>query len=150
MPRSGDQILQLQGSQIRLDDSELTGIYRALDTLLRNQEVSGDVTASATPIVERLVRRIVQTLRNPTRPGGPIDEERVREFRADLTPAIRHEMLSKRTQPPRLDVLAAAADLATAGERGLLLRLHLSVTEDAVEWTVGSDEDETQSRLLPE
>ena len=59
-------------------------------------------------------------------------------------------MLSRRTQPPRLDVLAAASDLAPAGEKGLLLRLHLTVTEDAVEWTVGSDEDEAQSRLLPE
>ena len=67
--------------EINLSESELASIYRALDTLLRNQEVSGDVTVSATPIAERLVRRIVQILRDPTRPGGPIDEDRTSELR---------------------------------------------------------------------
>lgn len=136
--------------EVRLNETELNSIYRAADSLLRTQELSGDVTVSATPIAERLVRRVVQTLRNPTRPGGAIDEAKVRDFQADLSPTIRHELLSLRTQPPRLDVLATAVDIAPAAEKGLLLHLHLTVAEEAVEWTVGSEDDETQSRLLPE
>jgi len=77
------------------------------------------------------------------------DPARLQGFETDLRAAVLEQFPDK-TATPRLLVQITNTALRDAGPAELMTRLHLSVSEDAVEWTTIESQGQTVERLLPE
>src|SRR5216684_6094987 len=83
-----------------------------------------------------------------SRPGvSPDDASRLAEiFQKTVTAALQQS-----GQPvPRLHVGVTTRELREAGPPELLARLHLTVSEEAMEWSVSESDGKTTSRLVAE
>ena len=58
--------------------------------------------------------------------------------------------LPLRSDPSRLEVLVTTAEVREAGPRDLLAQLRLSISEDAMEWTMVERDGGKQDLLVPE
>lgn len=70
------------------------------------------------------------------------------DLRARLRERLQVAFVQARVQPPRLEVLVTDAQLREAGDH--LLELSLTLTEEAVEWTVVEQAGGDAARLVPE
>lgn len=143
-------VLHLKRAGIELSDEEKTYLKQALDQTISGLTQPLDVSISVTHIADELVFTVVKALREPEREGGAVESARLERLAHELKTAVRVEFLNLRQAPPRLHVLVTTAELREAGPSDLLARLHLSISEEALEWTVIESMGKSYDRLVPE
>ena len=89
-------------------------------------------------------------LRQTRRIKSTADSTRLEKLANDLKAATRAEFLNLREAPPRLSVLATSAESKEAGPSHVLVNLHLSVLEEALEWSIVESQGKSNVRLVPE
>jgi hypothetical protein len=79
-----------------------------------------------------------------------VEPARLEEFAREFSAELHAEFLSRRKPPPRLHVLVTTSELREAGPPELLPRLRMTISEEAVEWTIVDTEGKPSARLVPE
>ncbi|HWR84273.1 MAG TPA: hypothetical protein VN285_13320 [Candidatus Deferrimicrobium sp.] len=125
----------------KLMDSVRKELTREFDILKRSPEYVIDTKT----LVKQLVSRTVQELRHAL-PG--IEESVLQELTKRLGERCYRTFVRFRQLPPRLMVLATSQELREVGDT--ITRIHLTVSEEAVEWTVIESEGKSVDRLVPE
>jgi hypothetical protein len=143
-------VLHLNSADIKLSDTEKQDLDKALDQTLSRLALPPDVSISVTHIADELVFTVIKALGNPKREGGAVEPARLEKFADELKAAARLEFLNLRKAPPRLLVLVTTAELREAGPQELLAHLHLSISEEAFEWTMIESQGKSHDRLVPE
>ena len=77
-------------------------------------------------------------------------DDRLKKFSGLLGERLYEEFIGKWQPPPRIRVSAETAELRELGDPGLLTKIRLTVSEDALEWTSIRTEKKTEHRLIPE
>ncbi len=142
--------LHLKRAGLELSDKEKTDLKQALDQAISDLAQPPEVSLSVSHVANELVRTAVKPLREPGREGGAVEAIRLEKFMDELKAAARLEFLNLRQAPPRLLVLVTTAELREAGPRELLAQLHLSISEEAFEWTMIESQGKSYDRLVPE
>ena len=142
--------LHLNSAGIKLSDTEKRDLDRALDQTLSRLALPPDVSISVTQTADQLVLTVIKALGDPERKGGAVESGRLAKLADELKAAVRQEFLNLRKAPPRLLVLVTTAELREAGPKELLAHLHLSISEEAFEWTVIESQGKSYDRLVPE
>lgn len=150
MRKSFDRLLtlRLKREGIELSDSEKAGLKQALDSTITSLKPPQKVPLSVTRIADELVSASIKTVRE--RKGGEAEPERLAELEDELKTAVHADFSKFLRAPARLNVLATTAELKEAGPSDILAHLHLSITEEAVEWTVIESKGKSLHRLVPE
>lgn len=136
--------LHLQRSGIKLRDSErqqlLKSVQEKADSLLAAQ----GVPMSTTDVAEQLTNTVVKGVKQFS------TSDRVVELAKNLRTAAQVELLNLRQPLSRLRVAVTTPELSQVADRTLLATLRLSISEEAVEWSVEDSKGETTRRLVPE
>ena len=149
---SFDRLLDLQLERVgaQLSEAQRTEVNSALEQATTRLSTSADVPPSPDTLAEALSGTVAEALRGTGRTKRATEPPWLGGLVRDLTAAARTEFVRLQTSPPRLQVLATAAELREAGPPERLIRLHLSISEDAFEWTAVESNGKTQNRLVPE
>lgn len=113
------------------------------DSLTQPREISIDVNR----VAEGLASTASRTL---TEAGGPVDSAHQPKLEEKLKETARVEFLKLRKPPTRLQVLVTTTEIREAGPSDIVMRLHLKINEEAVEWTTIESEGRKQNRLIVE
>ena len=140
-----DQHLERAG--ISLSDQERSARDQALALLTSSPDKPPYVSVSVTHLGDELVRTAMKAVGNAERKVEPAALEKLAD---GLKAAVQKEFANLRTAPPRLHVLVTTAELRAAGTQDLLAQLHLSISEEAFEWSVVESQGKTSTRLVPE
>jgi hypothetical protein len=85
--------------------------------------------------------------------GGPLETRKplqLKMLEEKLEAAVRIEFFKLRKPPPRLQALVTTMEIREAGPSESITRLHLKITEEAVEWTTIESDSRKENRLVPE
>jgi hypothetical protein len=147
-----DRILEehLKRAKIRIPDTERARLNQALDETMSRLRQPPYVSVSVLNIADELVAAVSKVLTVPERQRGAIKPEQMGKLADDLRAAVRLEFLNLRTEPPRLHVLVTTSEVREAGPQELLAHLNLSISEEAVEWTVIESQGRAYNKLVPE
>lgn len=149
MRRSFDRLLasRLKREGIELSGSEKTELKQALDTTITSLKPPQKISLSVTRIADELVSASIKTLRERK---GEVESERLAALEDELKTAVHADFSKFLRAPARLNVLATTAELKEAGPSDILAHLHLSITEEAFEWTAIESKGKLLNRLVPE
>jgi len=136
--------------KIKLSNAERARLNKALDETISKLTQPPYVSISITNIADELVSTAITILTDLEREEAAIESEQHEELANELKSAARLEFLNLRTSPPRLHVLVTTAEVREAGPQELLAHLNLSISEEAVEWTVIESQGRTYNKLIPE
>lgn len=152
MRKSFDRLLalHLNSADIKLSATEKKDLDQALNQTISRLAQPPYVSISVTHIADELVFTVIKALGNPEREGGAVEPARLEKLADELKAAVRLEFLNLRKAPPRLLVLVTTAEMREAGPQELLAHLHLSISEEAFEWTVIESQGKSYDRLVPE
>lgn len=152
MRKSFDRILALHinSADIKLSATKKRDLNQALNQTIARLVLPPDVSISVTHIADELVLTVIKALGDAERKGGAAESARLAKFADELKAAVRLEFLNLRKAPPRLLVLVTTTELREAGPKELLTHLHLSISEEAFEWTVIESQGKSHDRLVPE
>lgn len=152
MRESFDRLLalHLDSADLKLSATEERALDRALDQTLSRLALPPDVSISVTLIADELVLTVIRALGDPERKGSTVESGRLTKLAEELKSAVRLEFLNLRKAPPRLLVLVTTAEVREAGPKELLTHLHLSISEEALEWTAIESQGRSYDRLVPE
>jgi hypothetical protein len=150
--KSFDRVLNLhlQRAKIKLSDPERANLDQALNQTISRLALPPYVSISVMRIADELVLTAIKALGDPERKGGPVESIRLEKLADEIKTAARREFLNLRQAPPRLHVLVTTAELREAGPQELLAHLHLSISEEGMEWTVIESQGKSQDKLVPE
>jgi hypothetical protein len=135
----------LSRAGISLDQPTKKTLDAALDRVSESRAEPTEVAIG----VKRLGEEFAATAGAVLREAGA-EEERVRTFIDRVRLEALVEFLNLRTPPPRLNVLVTTAELRDAGPLDLMARFRLSLSEEALEWTVVELGGNPVDRLIPE
>jgi hypothetical protein len=146
-----DEVLRkhLERSGISLSAEEQGILAQALDQVMSGHAASPYVSMSVTNIADEFVATTAKSLRTAQR-QRPIDAAQLERVATELRDAVRLEFVGLRAAPPRLSVLVTTAELREAGPSELLARLHLSISEEALEWSMSGSQGTSTGKLVPE
>lgn len=82
--------------------------------------------------------------------GEGIKPEKLAIFEERLNDSLRVEYMKIRKLPTRLNVLVTTAEIREAGPDEVITRLHLKISEEAVEWTTIESDEGKDDRLVIE
>ncbi len=152
MRNSFDRLLavHLNRADIKLSATEKKDLDRALSRTLSKNALPPDVSISVTHLADELVLTVIKALGNSEYVGSTVEPGRLDQLADELKAAVRLEFLNLRKGPPRLSVLVTTAELREAGPTALLAQIHLSISEEAFEWTVIESQGKSHDRLVPE
>lgn len=140
----------LQRTQITLEPAVRTSLDLSLDQVMATYAPPEPPPGSVLAVADALVA-VVTTALGPTEAGpGIVEAEKLAELTGELREAARREFVSMREAPPRLVVQVLTSELRDAGPSDLLARLHLSISENAVEWVVTESQGKSRTKLVPE
>ncbi len=74
----------------------------------------------------------------------------INEFEKKLKISLFANILSSRKPPPRLKVLVTTKELREIGRTDALPTIHLSISEESVEWVTIEKDDMSIEKLVPE
>jgi hypothetical protein len=148
--RFGELLTQhLERNKISLSDTQRTQLDQALDRTMSATAVPSYLPQSSIHMADELVSTVVNTVDGPADAKAAAGPTLEKEFADELRAAARLEFLNLREAPPRLQVLVTTAELREAPKE-LLAQLHLSISEEAFEWSLSDSQGVTRSRLVPE
>jgi hypothetical protein len=140
---------QLERAKIELSDAERATLDQALDRSVADAAVPPYLASSSVHMADDLVATVIRIL-GASRPTSTSEGPPVLETLADdLGAAARQAFLGLRAEPPRLHVLVTTAELREAPKE-LLAQLHLSISEEAFEWSLSESPGRARSKLVPE
>lgn len=142
--------LHLNSTEIKLSATQKKELDRALSQTIAKLVLPPDVSISVMHIADELVLTVIKALGDAERKGGTDDSGRLAKFADELKAAVRLDFLSLKKPPPRLLVQVTTAELREAGPKELLTHLHLSISEEAFEWTVIESQGKSHDRLVSE
>jgi hypothetical protein len=143
--------LHLRRAKIKLSEKERKGLHEALDQAEAGQAAGRSFTTASVRVTgDDLVSAAVKFIGSSESQTLASDPARLQGFETELRAAVLETFPDKTTEPPRLLVQVTNTALRDAGPAELMTRLHLSISEDAVEWTTIESQGQTVERLLPE
>jgi hypothetical protein len=142
-------VSHLKQSGLVLSKDQMTGLKQSLDKTMSGLKQPTKVPLSVTHIADELVFTAIKTLRD-THPEKDVEPERFDKLADELKTAVHVDFTKYLTAPKRLNVLVTTAELREAGPSDILAHLHLSISEQAVEWSVIESKGKPSSRLIPE
>lgn len=142
--------LHLKRAKISLSRTEKSNLDQALNQTIENHTKAPYVSISAIHVADELVATTMKSLGDPKRARNSPESLKFERLSDDLKAASRQEFINLRSSPPRLSVAVTTAELREAGEKELLAQLHLSISEEAFEWTVVENQGTSNPRLIPE
>lgn len=142
--------LHLERAKVKLSDTERASLDQALDQTVSRAANSPYVSIGVMHTADELVGTAVKAIGESKRARSSVDSSRLDKLADELKAATRLEFLNLREAPPRLSVLVTTAELREAGPRELLTQLHLSISEEALEWSVIESHGKSNARLVPE
>jgi hypothetical protein len=137
---------ELAPSPFTLSREARRRIARAVETKAQALTDAQEPPASVRGIADELTEMALAELPQPAL-GEEVDPQ-VTAFRYALRNRLEQALIAIRLPPPRLNVLVTEAELREAGPG--LVQLELTLSEDAVEWTVIDQLGQRESRLVPE
>jgi hypothetical protein len=111
--------------------------------------LTAEFPLGASHIAERLVATCAEALVRTDRPATAPSADALSQLRTSLQGSLTAEIARRQPGPPRVSVAVTSAEIKTLGSPDAVLRLHLTITEEALEWTQGTD-DGAAGRLVPE
>lgn len=152
-----DQVLssRLKLSGIKLSDVQAKNLNREVSRKFADFKQPSGVPLSMTHIADELVFTAAKVLREPSREGRIEREdrsnlERIDKLESELKTGLYMEFSKFLKAPNRLNVAITTAELREAGSSEVMANIHLSITEDAFEWSVIESDGKPRSRLVPE
>lgn len=145
--------LQLARAGIALADKERLSLNETLAQVVAGYLAARSFDpANAGGLVEDMIAATVKFIAYYSSAAQTLaaDPARLQGFEGDLRAAALAPLPDKPAGPSRLLVQVTNTALRDAGPSELMTRLHLSVSEDAVEWTTVESQGQTVERLLPE
>jgi hypothetical protein len=145
-------VLRRHFSQAGMDltDSELDSLREPLAQSLEGSDVPIDVDIDTNRVadgfVDSAIKSISEIRRSPGNARPMLPEAALKNLRS----AMRLEMVSLRTRPPRLNVIVTASELSAAAMAENVTRLRLTIAEQGLEWATFESEGRTRTRLVPE
>jgi hypothetical protein len=140
----------LERMQLNLSAGDRRALEVGLDRAWARLETQPEGLASPALVADELVLSVVQTLGKGEGGAAPVGPARLEQLAVELRTAAREAFTQAQAALPRLIVRVGTAQLREAGPLESLTRLHLTVTENAVEWTVVDMQGEAKPRLIPE
>jgi hypothetical protein len=140
----------LKRAGIDLVERGKTALRRALDDATARLVLPSDVPMSMTHVADELVLATALVLRNSDCSADSVEPEIIERLVEQLRAATRVEFLNLQRPAPRLVVLVTTAELRKAGPQELLGRVHLSIVEEAFEWTLIESQGTSFQKLVPE
>lgn len=117
-------------------DRKVVGLYQPREVAVDTNRVADELSKTASMILAES--------------GGPVAPSRQPEFEEKLKEMARMEFHKLRKSPPRLQVLVTSSEIREAGPSEFLTKLHMSITEEAFEWTIIESEGVKRERLVIE
>jgi hypothetical protein len=152
-----DQVVssRLKHAGIKLSDVQVKNLNREVSRKFAEFKRTSDVPLSMTHIADELVFTTAKVLREPSHEGYEEREDkpklkRIEKLESELKTGLYMEFSKFLKAPNRLNVAIATAELREAGSSEVMANIHLSITEDAFEWTMIESDGKPQSRLVPE
>jgi hypothetical protein len=147
-----DQVLS---SRLKLSDVQAKNLNREVSRKFTDFKQPSGVPLSMTHIADELVFTAAKVLREPSREGRIEREdrsnlERIDKLESELKTGLYMEFSKFLKAPNRLNVAITTAELREAGSSEVMANIHLSITEDAFEWSVIESDGKPRSRLVPE
>lgn len=141
--------LNLPKVGIRLDSDQMKALKKQVTEKCESlMPTAGAAPVSTTHIASELTNLTIQFLKGlPTKSG---DSNATAQLSSNLQKAAQVEFLSIRTPPSRLNVGVTTADMSKVADKSLLATLQLSISEEAVEWSLEDTPGDTKGRLVPE
>jgi hypothetical protein len=140
----------LKKSNIKLEESLDKSIEIGISQIISKSKKIPYISVTVKKVVDDLVSTALKVLKEKKE---EIDESKLKRFEM-LSNTFRNELIAEciilRHPPPRLKALVTTSELKEAGPPELLAKFHLSVSEDAFEWTVVESDGKTSDRLVPE
>ncbi len=149
MRRAFDKVLaeSLGEERIRLRPEHKKRLKTALDKKAASLVQPTELAVEVNRIAADLAAEASRTL---TAAGGPVDPTRRPGLEERLKEAARAEFLKLRKPAKRLQALVTTAEIREAGPSEVITRIHLRITEEALEWTTIESEGGRQDRLVIE
>ncbi|MEA1965779.1 MAG: hypothetical protein U9N05_00650 [Euryarchaeota archaeon] len=152
-----DQVVHshLKQSGIKLSNVQAKNLNREVSRKFADFKQPSGVPLSMTHIADELVFTTAKVLREPSREvrEEKVDRsklERIEKLESGLKTGLYTEFSKFLKAPNRLNVAITTAELREAGSSEVMANIHLSITEDAFEWTMVEHDGKSQSRLVPE
>ena len=146
---------RLKHAGIKLSDVQAKNLNREVSRKFADFKQPSEVPLSMTHIADELVFTTVKVLREPPREEHEEREDRsklkrIEKLESELKTGLYMEFSKFLKAPNRLNVAITTAELREAGSSEVMANIHLSITEDAFEWTMIESDGKPQSRLVPE
>jgi len=116
-----------------------------VNRLTQPKEVDVDINRFADDLSKTTVRMLVEEKKDQK-----LDPDQSMKIEKSLRENSRMEFLKLRTPPPRLNVLVTTQEIREAATSDSVTRIRISLSEQAMEWTMVESGDQTQERLVPE
>lgn len=140
----------LDRSNIKLSGADRAKLDQDLDRRVSGAGVAAYVSTSTIHVADELVSVVTRALGESKHMKSSEGSARIGKLADELKTAARLAFLTLQAPPPRLQVLVTTAELREAGQREQLAQLHLSISEEAFEWSVRDADGITSSKLMPE
>jgi hypothetical protein len=134
----------LETSGIKLRDTERQQILKSVQAKTESLLAPKAVPMSTTDMAEQLTNTVISSLKKYS------SSDEVIRLAKKLSTATQVELLSLRQPLSRLMVSVTTPELSQVPDKSLLATIHLSISEEAVEWSVEDTKGETTRRLIPE
>lgn len=135
---------------VKLTRAQRQALYRVVDREVGAASGRGEFDIGPRAVAQRVAGATVQALEGPQLAEAKVEQETLDLIRRELAAEVRSELLSRGPLLPRLDVAVTNAALKEAGSPDMLLRLTLTISEDAVQWSEPDPDDPDSARLVPE
>ena len=139
--------LHLERAGIKLSDPERSALDQTLAKLTSTPARPPYVSVSIMHLGDELVQAAMKAVGNSER---RVESSELEKLADELKTVVHKEFSNLRTAPPRLSVLVTTAELRESGPQELFAQLHLSISEEAFEWSVVESQGKTSARLVPE
>jgi len=139
--------VQREGERVSPADERLVRV--AVERALERVQSESLPTAGVKRLADEATKAATAALR-PSLGRLSGEPEQWKRFQEGMRRAMLVAFIPLRSDPSRLEVLVTTAEVREAGPRELLAQLRLSISEDAMEWTMVERDGGTQDLLVPE
>lgn len=141
---------RLEESKFKFSDEEVKAINKEIDRTLSNLKQQPEKYKTLNDITDKLVQSVYKALREKTSKVSAVELEQIDKFADEFKKELYFKFLELRKEPPRLLVLVTSSELREIGNKDNLANLQLTITEEAIEWTVIRSDGKEQKRLTQE
>jgi hypothetical protein len=138
---------ELKRSKITLSKETLTGVKQHVERQFKEAALTIE-DMSARRLADIVIITIKEVFSDHMAEESENQIKKLDDFIHNLRKRLVEEFQKLRLQPPRLRVFVTATELREIGES--LVNLELSISEDAIEWTIIESDGKYKDRLVPE